>query len=639
MHNNSIIELHHHIIPHIMQPNLLSKISYPQDIENLSSHELHKLSDEIREYIVDVVSKIGGHLGANLGVVELTVALHYVFNMPKDKIIWDIGHQSYTHKILTGRKDVFNTIRQEGGLSGFCNIKESEYDIFGAGHSSTSISAALGIAIARDLNKEDYNVISVIGDSAMTAGMAYEAINNAGSMKTNMIVILNDNDMSISPSVGALKNYLGKLINSNKYMDYRFRAKSILSKISLSKYFKGAESVIKDAILGHNIFEAMGFYYCGPIDGHNIEEMVEKFEYFRDHKINKPVLIHIKTNKCHGFEHGNNRTDKFHGVGKFDINTGLSEKSIHKTYSDVFGETLISLAQMDEKVVAITPAMILGSSLSEFQKKYPDRTFDVAIAEQHAVTFSAGMAITGYKPYCIIYSTFMQRSFDQFVHDVAIQSLPVRIILDRAGFVGQDGATHNGMFDIMYTSHIPNVVVMAPKNASEMISMLKLMNNINDRPSVIRYPRANALEICEFNNAENIELGKMEMINKGSSRICIISYGHIYNNVKLAFDELKNIHNLDITLINGRFAKPIDDLMLKDIAKENDYIFTAEEGSSGGFGSVVSKYLQEINYKGIIKQINVHDEFDEHGSISNLQKKSGLDSKSIINHIIATCKR
>lgn len=621
-----------------MQYNLLNKILYPQDMKNLSCHELCKLSDEIREYIIDVVSKIGGHLGANLGVVELTVALHYVFNMPRDKIIWDIGHQSYTHKILTGRKDAFNTIRQEGGLSGFCNIKESEYDIFGAGHSSTSISAALGIAIARDLNKEDYNVISVIGDSAMTAGMAYEAINNAGSMKTNMIVILNDNDMSISPSVGALKNYLGKLINSNKYMDYRFKAKNILNKISLSKYFKGAESVIKDAILGHNIFEAMGFYYCGPIDGHNIEEMVEKFKYFKDHKINKPVLIHVKTNKCHGFEHVNNREDKFHGVSKFDINTGLSEKSLHKTYSDIFGETLISIAEKDEKVVAITPAMILGSSLSGFQKKYPHRTFDVAIAEQHAITFAAGMAISGYKPYCIIYSTFMQRSFDQFIHDVAIQSLPVRIVLDRAGFVGQDGSTHNGMFDIMYTSHIPNVVVMAPKNASEMISMLKLMNNINDRPSVIRYPRANAMNICTFDDAEDIEIGKMELIHKGSSRICLISYGHIYDNAKSASDELENNHNIDITLINGRFVKPLDDAMLQEIARDNDYIFTIEEGSSGGFGSIISKYLQEINYTGRIKQIHVHNEFDEHGLIPNLQKKSGLDSESIINYIIATRK-
>jgi 1-deoxy-D-xylulose-5-phosphate synthase len=470
---------------------LIDSVNLPSDIRNFSIPELKQLADELREEIVHIVSHIGGHLGAGLGVVELTVALHHVFNTPHDQLLWDIGHQAYPHKYLTGRKDRLHTIRQPGGLSGFLKRSESEYDVMGAGHSSTAISTALGIAVARDLKGEDYNVVAVIGDGAITAGMAYEAMNNAGHLRNKMIVILNDNDMSIAPNVGAMQSYLNKLMSSKQFLSFRAYAKHFINKMPhpIESFTKKAKKYAKGFIQGGNFFEEIGFHYVGPLDGHNLDELVPILQNLRDDKdIESPILVHIKTQKGKGFTSPVTCAEHYHSVTKFDLETKIQIKGEpkYKTYTKVFGETLSALANVDSKIVAITAAMPSGTGLDIFAKNHGDRTFDVGIAEQHAVTFATGLAIQGLKPFCAIYSTFLQRAFDQVVHDVAIQNLPVRFAIDRAGLVGGDGPTHAGSFDITYLAMLPNFVVMAAADEEELARMILTASEINDRPSAFR---------------------------------------------------------------------------------------------------------------------------------------------------------
>lgn len=607
---------------------------FPSDLKSLNVNEMQHLAQEIRDSIIDTISKTGGHLGAGLGVVELSIALHHVFDTPKDKIIWDVGHQSYPHKILTGRSDALHTIRQKNGLSGFCSIFESEYDVFGAGHSSTSISAGLGIATARDLNNENYSVISVIGDSAMTAGMAYEGINNAGHLGTKMIVILNDNDMSIAPAVGALRNYLVRMISSTQYINIRQFCKKIVKNMpfGIPSIMKKAEIAAKDVIIGDNIFEALGFYYIGPVNGHNISDLVSIFKRAKSINIDKPILIHVKTEKGKGYTLANNSKDKCHAVTKIDIN-----KEKKTTYTDIFASTLINMAKNDSKILAITAAMPDGTGLAKFAQEFPNRMFDVAISEQHAVTFAAGLAISGYKPFCAIYSTFLQRAYDQIIHDVAIQNLPVRFCIDRAGYVGADGATHCGSFDVVMLANIPNIVVMAPANYKEFIGMLKLLNDINDKPSAIRYPRceiAESISDDHFMQIQPVEIGKMqEIVPCGTSNVCIISYGTMLENCQNAVEKL-NLLNIKCSLFNSRFAKPLDHEMLTKIANSCQYIITVEEGASGGFGAIVSEFINNnCNKQCKVYQIHMPDKFLSHASISQQHIESNLDTESIVRFI------
>lgn len=612
----------------------LTKVKNPRDIKNLSKNELLKICQEIRDYMIDFVSKTGGHLGAGLGVVELTVALHYVFDSPIDKIIWDIGHQSYPHKILTGRFEKMETIRQENGISGFCSIFENEHDIFGAGHSSTSISAGLGIAIARDLKNENFNVISVIGDSSMTAGMAYEAMNNAGSLGNKMIVILNDNDMSISPAVGALRNYLVKLISSRSYTEMRNFAKKVTIKMPkfIPKFLKRTESAVKDFTIGRNIFEDLGFYYIGPVDGHNLDELIDVLRRIRIINLSKPILLHVKTEKGKGYLPAKDSYDKLHGVNKFDITTGEQIKNSKKTYTDVFSDALCKLAEKDDKIIGITAAMLSGTGLDKFQSRFPERTFDVTIAEQHAVTFAGSLAISGFKPFCCIYSTFLQRAYDQLIHDICIQKLPVRFIIDRAGFVGADGATHCGAFDIAFLSVIPNIILMAPSNGKELIGMLKFMSKIDNLPSAIRFPRGEIPDSdIDFDEFSDIQIGKMNEIHSGNGNdIAIISYGHILEEVLKARDILIEKHSIDPKIIDARFAKPIDEEKLIKLSQKYKNIITIEEGSRGGFGSIVAEFIANLNADCKVYQMHMTDEFQSQNKIENMRKTSKIDADSII---------
>ena len=572
---------------------LLDIISYPSDIRELSADQLKQLADELRSDTVRSVSITGGHLGASLGVVELTIALHHVFETPDDRLIWDVGHQCYPHKILTGRRDQMNTLRQGGGLSGFTKRTESEYDPFGAAHASTSISAGLGMAVARDLNESDNHVICVIGDGAMTAGMAYEAMNNAGSMDSKLIVILNDNDMSIAPPVGALSAYLSRLISSKPFRSMRHFAKDLASKFprQIEEAASKVDEYARGMVTGGTLFEELGFYYVGPVDGHNLDHLLPVLRNLRDDKEKGPVLLHVVTEKGHGYKPAEQSADKYHGVSKFDVITGKQHKakSNAPSYTSVFGSSLIAEATDDEKIVAISAAMPGGTGLDKFAEKFPDRTFDVGIAEQHAVTFAAGLACEGYKPFCAIYSTFLQRAYDQVVHDVAIQQLPVRFAIDRAGYVGADGSTHCGAFDLPYLCSLPGFVVMAPSDEAELIHMTATAVGIDDRPSAIRYPRGEGLGIELPSYGIPLKIGKGRILREGTS-VAILALGARVGAANQAAEELEAM-GLSTTVADARFAKPIDEELIGRLAQEHEVLLSVEEGSAGGFSAHVMQFL------------------------------------------------
>ncbi len=572
---------------------LLDKIKYPADTRDLSDKELRQLADELRRDTVRNVSITGGHLGASLGVVELTVGIHHVFNTPEDRLIWDVGHQCYPHKILTGRREEMLTLRQGGGISGFTKRSESEYDPFGAAHSSTSISSGLGMAVASKLSGKRNNVIAVIGDGAMTAGMAYEAMNNAGSMDARLIVVLNDNDMSIAPPVGALSAYLSRLISSKTYRSARHLAKNVSKKLprQIETVAARAEEYARGMVTGGTLFEELGFYYVGPIDGHNMDHLIPVLKNLRDDPEDGPVLLHIVTEKGHGYKPAEESADKYHGVSKFDVVTGKQHKATPNapSYTNVFAKGLIEEARIDDKVVAVTAAMPSGTGIDKFGDVYPERSFDVGIAEQHGVTFAAGMATEGYKPFCAIYSTFLQRAYDQVVHDVAIQSLPVRFAIDRAGYVGADGSTHCGAFDIAYLTTLPNFVVMAASDELELMHMTRTAASINDRPSAFRYPRGEGVGIELPERGEVLEIGKGRIVREGKTA-AILSYGSPLQNALKAAEELATM-GISATVADARFAKPLDTKLIRDLAENHEVLVTIEEGAVGGFGSHVLTYM------------------------------------------------
>lgn len=615
---------------------LLPQVNFPADIRHFSLVQLQQLAEELREETIAAVSETGGHLGAGLGVVELTVALHYVFNTPTDKLIWDVGHQAYPHKILTGRKDAIRTLRKPGGLSGFTKRKESIYDPFGAGHSSTSISAALGMAVARDLAKEDFEVIAVIGDGAMSAGMAYEAMNNAGGMHTRLIVILNDNDMSISPPVGAMSAYLSRLIASKPYLTFRNMAKQVVSHLpkSIERVARKAEHYAKTMATGGNFFEEMGFYYVGPIDGHNLAQMIPILKNIRDDSSSHPVLIHVVTEKGRGFDSPEASAEKFHAVSKFDVATKVQEKAKPKapTYTKTFAHALTSQAEMDDKIVAITGAMPSGTGLDLFAERFPDRMFDVGIAEQHAVTFAAGLACEGYKPFVALYSTFLQRAYDQVVHDVAIQSLPVRFAIDRAGLVGADGPTHAGSFDITYLASLPNMVVMAPSDEAELVHMVATAASINDRPSAFRYPRGEGTGVPLPEKGEILPIGKGRLISQSNNGdIAILSLGTRLEEARKAAELLEK-EGIGVTLADARFVKPLDEALVTQLAHNHKLLLTVEEGAVGGFGSHVLQFLSQAGLldKLRVRTLYLPDEFIEHNSPYVMYEQAGLNASGIV---------
>jgi len=616
----------------------LKEINFPADLRKLSESQLQDLSNEVRAEMISAVSQTGGHLGAGLGVVELTVALHYVFDTPNDKLIWDVGHQTYPHKILTGRKSKIKTLRQGNGLSGFTKRSESEYDPFGAAHSSTSISSALGIAEANKLSNKSNNVIAVIGDGAISAGMAYEAMNNAGASKTKMIVVLNDNDMSIAKPVGAMRTYLAKLFSGKIYFSLRETFKLITS--AFSKRFSAnagkAEDFLRSAVTGGTLFNSLGFYYVGPIDGHDLDTLVPILKNARDSKHQGPIMIHVKTQKGKGYSFAEKASDHYHGVSKFNVVTGEQVKSGVNlpAYTKVFANTLVKHAEKDSKIVGITAAMPGGTGMDIFAKQFPKRMFDVGIAEQHAVTFAAGLSTENYKPYVAIYSTFLQRAYDQVVHDVAIQSLPVRFAIDRAGLVGADGSTHAGSFDITYLSTLPNFIVMAPSDESEFIKMINTSVHINDKPSAIRYPRGTGVGLELPSIDETLEIGKGRVIQEGK-QVCILSLGTRLEECKIAAEELK-IKGINPTIIDARFAKPLDQELILKCAREHDLMITIEEGSIGGFGSHVKNLLAEkgIFDKGLkFRSMTLPDIFIEQDDPKKMYDVAGLNASQISKKI------
>ena len=616
----------------------LDKVNFPSDIKNLKPSELKILAKEVREEMIDAVSVTGGHLGAGLGVVELTIALHYVFDTPNDKIIWDVGHQTYPHKILTGRKDKITTLRQGNGLSGFTKRSESEYDPFGAAHSSTSISAALGIATANKLEKKSNQVVAVIGDGAISAGMAYEAMNNAGSSKTKMIVILNDNDMSIAKPVGAMSTYLAKILSGKIYFSLRETIKLIISAFSkrFSDKAKRAEDLLRSAVTGGTLFNSLGFYYVGPIDGYDLDNLVSVLKNAKKLNHEGPIMIHIKTEKGKGYEFAEKSDDKYHGVTKFNVKTGIQEKSKSNvpSYTKVFAKTLIKHAEKDSKIIGITAAMPSGTGMDLFSEKFPHRMFDVGIAEQHAVTFAAGLATEGYKPYAAIYSTFLQRAYDQVVHDVAIQNLPVRFAIDRAGLVGADGPTHAGSFDITYLSTLPNFIVMAASDEAELVRMINTSVDINNNPSALRYPRGNGIGVDLPDIDEKIEIGKGRLILEGK-KVAVINFGARLNECLLA-NEMLNKKGIGITLVDARFAKPLDENLIWEIATNHEAIITIEEGSLGGFGSHVSQFLSEkklLDNNLKFRSMILPDKFIDHNKPEIMYKEAGLDAEAIVSKV------
>jgi 1-deoxy-D-xylulose-5-phosphate synthase len=572
---------------------LLDQVKYPSDIRNMSMEELTQLAHELREDTVRYVSITGGHLGASLGVVELTVAIHHVFNTPEDRLIWDVGHQCYPHKILTGRRDRMHTLRQGDGLSGFTKRSESEYDPFGAAHSSTSISAGLGMAVGKSLSGVKGNAIAVIGDGAMTAGMAYEAMNNAGSMRERLIVVLNDNDMSIAPPVGALSNYLSRLISSKAYRSARHFAKEVSKKLprQIETVAQRAEEYARGMVTGGTMFEELGFYYVGPIDGHNMEHLVPILKNLRDDPEDAPILLHIVTEKGHGYQPAEDSADKYHGVSKFDVVTGKQHKakSNAPSYTAVFAKALIEEAKHDGKIIAVTAAMPSGTGVDKFGDVYPERSFDVGIAEQHGVTFAAGLATEGYRPFAAIYSTFLQRAYDQVVHDVAIQSLPVRFAIDRAGYVGADGSTHCGAFDITYLATLPNFVVMAASDEAELMHMTRTAASIDDRPSAFRYPRGEGVGVEMPERGEILEIGKGRIVREGKTAAILSLGGRLQESLKAA-EELAT-RGLSTTVADARFAKPLDEDLIRDLANNHEVLVTIEEGAIGGFGSHVLTFM------------------------------------------------
>ena len=620
---------------------LIKQINFPADLRKFKKDDLRQISEELRDELIDVVSETGGHLGAGLGVVELTVALHYVFDTPKDKLVWDVSHQCYPHKIITGRRDRIKTLRKGGGLSGFTKRAESEYDPFGAAHSSTSISSTLGMAVAKKLSNNNNNVIAVIGDGAMSAGMAYEAMNNAGALKSKLIVVLNDNDMSIARPVGAMSKYLAKLLSGKLYFSFRETLKMIISAFSkrFSQKAGRAEDLLRNIVTGGTLFSELGFYYVGPIDGHDVENLVQIFENVKNSNHQGPVLIHVRTQKGKGYKPAEDSGDKYHGVSKFNVSTGEQAKSKSNvpSYTKVFAETLIKHAEQDTKIIGITGAMPSGTGLNLFEKKFPDRTFDVGIAEQHAVTFAAGLATEGYKPYAAIYSTFLQRAYDQVVHDVALQSLPVRFAIDRAGLVGADGPTHAGSFDITYLSTLPNFIVMAASDESELVKMINTSVNINDCPSAFRYPRGNGIGIELPSIKETLEIGKGRVIKEGK-KVALINFGTRLEECKNASDKLLK-KGIDCTIIDARFAKPLDEKLIMEAASSHDVLITIEEGSIGGFGSHVMQLLSDrgVFDRGLkFRSMILPDIFIDQDTPEKMYEIAGLDSLSIANKVEET---
>ena len=618
---------------------LLDKIKNPQDLKKLQVSELKTLAEELRAELVDAVSVTGGHLGAGLGVVELTIAIHYLFDTPKDRLVWDVGHQAYPHKILTERRDRIRTLRKGGGLSGFTKRSESIYDPFGAAHSSTSISASLGMAVARDLDDRNNNVIAVIGDGAMSAGMAYEAMNNAGSMKSRLIVILNDNDMSIAPPVGAMRSYLVKLLSGKTYIGFRGFLKKVASLFPRSIKTRAArfEEYFRGLAVGGTLFDELGFYYVGTIDGNYFDQLIPVLKNVRDSSHKGPFLVHAITQKGKGYIPAENSDDKYHGVNKFDVVTGVQVKSTANTptFTKVYGDTLAKHGELDSKIVAITGAMPSGTGVDIFAKKFPTRTFDVGIAEQHAVTFAAGLATEGYKPFATIYSTFLQRAYDQVVHDVAIQNLPVRFAIDRAGLVGADGPTHAGSFDITYLATLPNFVVMAPSDEAELVRMINTAVTINDRPSAFRYPRGNGYGVELPSIKETIEIGKARIIQEGK-QVCLLSLGTRLEECKIAANELKN-KGISTTIIDARFAKPLDKQLILKSAKNHEVLITIEEGSIGGFGSHVANLLAEngIFDKGLkFRSMILPDIFIDQDTPERMYDVAGLNAKHITQKVL-----
>jgi 1-deoxy-D-xylulose-5-phosphate synthase len=620
---------------------LIKQINFPADLRKFKQDDLKQISEELRDELIDVVSETGGHLGAGLGVVELTVALHYVFDTPKDKLVWDVSHQCYPHKIITGRRGKIKTLRKGGGLSGFTKRTESEYDPFGAAHSSTSISSTLGMAVAKKLSNNNNNVIAVIGDGAMSAGMAYEAMNNAGALKSKLIVILNDNDMSIARPVGAMSKYFAKLLSGKLYFSFRETLKMIIS--SFSKRFSQkagkAEDLLRNIVTGGTLFSELGFYYVGPIDGHDVENLVQIFENVKNSNHQGPVLIHVRTQKGKGYKPAEDSGDKYHGVSKFNINTGEQSKSKSNipSYTKVFAETLIKHAEQDTKIVGITGAMPSGTGINLFEKKFPDRSFDVGIAEQHAVTFAAGLATEGYKPYAAIYSTFLQRAYDQVVHDVALQSLPVRFAIDRAGLVGADGPTHAGSFDITYLSTLPNFVVMAASDEAELVKMINTSVNINDRPSAFRYPRGNGIGIELPSINETLKIGKGRVIQEGK-KVVLLNFGTRLEECKKASDLLSK-KGINCSIVDARFAKPLDEKLIIELATNHEVVITIEEGSIGGFGSHVMQFLSErgVFDRGLkFRSMILPDIFIDQDTPEKMYETAGLDSLSIANKVEET---
>ncbi len=621
--------------------SLLDFIDSPNDLKELTLEQLVLLSKELRSELIDIVSKTGGHLGAGLGVIELTIALHYVFNTPDDKLIWDVGHQTYPHKILTGRRKKMNSLRQKGGISGFLKRSESIYDHFGAGHSSTSISAALGMAVARDKLKKKNKIVAVIGDGAMSAGMAYEGMNNAGIIKSDMIIILNDNDMSIAPAVGALSDYLSNVVSSRPFNTVREIAKQMIEFFpkEISQTAKRAENLARNILNKYEstIFSQMGMFYLGPIDGHDVNSLVKILQNLKDGPNHGPVLLHVVTEKGRGHPFSKVSEEKYHAVSKFSVVTGSSLKSVSNapTYTEVFSETLCKLAEKDKKIVAITAAMPSGTGLNNFKRKYQERFFDVGIAEQHAVTFAAGMATEGLKPFVAIYSTFLQRAYDQIIHDVVIQNLPVKFMMDRAGLVGADGATHAGSFDLAYLLCLPNVIVMAPSDENELSKMIFTASNYDDGPIFCRYPRGEAEGIQIEDKLVSLEIGKGKIIKKGKE-IAILSIGTRLTEVLKVYEHLKS-DGLLITVADARFAKPIDTDLLKNLFLNHDALILIEEGSSGGFSSHCLNYLSSENLLGkeskLIKCLTLPDFFQDQGSQKDQLTDAKLDKDGILNEV------
>ena len=622
----------------ISTPSILDSIKSPTDLRRINARNLQQVADELRAETINAVAVTGGHLGASLGVIELTVALHYIFDTPNDKLIWDVGHQAYPHKILTGRRDRIRTLRTGGGLSGFTKRSESEYDCFGAAHSSTSISAGLGMAVARDLAGQTHNVICVIGDGAISAGMAYEAMNNAGAMNRRLIVILNDNEMSIAPPVGAMSNYLTRLLSSPTYMSLRDIGKQVANR--LPKFFKEkahlAEELARGFVTGGTLFEELGFYYIGIVDGHDLNQLIPVLENVRNAD-SGPFLVHVRTQKGKGYAPAEASQDRYHGVVKFDVATGKQQKGVSNapSYTKVFGESLVKEAKKDDKIVAITAAMPGGTGVDIFAKAFPDRAFDVGIAEQHGVTFAAGLATQGYKPFVAIYSTFLQRAYDQVVHDVAIQKLPVRFMMDRAGLVGADGPTHAGSFDLAYLGCLPHFVIMAAADEAELVHMIATAATIDDRPCAVRYPRGDGVGVTMPEAGIPLEIGKGRIITQGST-VALLSLGtRLAECIKAA--EMLAAQGISATVADARFAKPLDRDLILRLAREHELLITIEEGAIGGFAAQVMQLLSDagaLERPGFkIRSMILPDIFIDHDSPPAMYAKAGLDANGIVNKV------